>query len=286
MGSIIKFKPFFNKIKHELMEADISDYDIDAALICSYVLKVKKLDLMLIDEISTYQQKKILKMVNLRKKHIPVQYLTKSVEFLNCVLYVNKNVLIPRNETELLAQIIVNKLNNNINSEHFNVLDLCCGSGALGIAIKANTKIAKITFADISTKALKITKKNAITNNLKNYEIIKSDLFEKIKHKNSLIVCNPPYIKTDDIESLDVEVKNFEPVLALDGGPSGLEFYEKIIKDARNYLHSGGCLCFEIGINQENDIEKMFTDYGYGNIETIKDYNEINRFIMATYVGK
>ena len=211
-----------------------------------------------------------------RIKGKPLAYIIGNTEFYKRVFEVNSNVLIPRPETELLVQKVIEEI-MGMKSEVC-VLDLCSGSGAIGITISLETN-AKVTCSDISDGAIETIKVNMKNLNA-NVEVICSDLFEKIDGKFDIIVSNPPYIKSLDILQLDREVKDFEPHLALDGGESGLVFYEKIIQDAPNFLNKGGKLFFEIGIEQSGDIvslmEKEFED-----IKVLKDYNNIDRIIIG-----
>jgi release factor glutamine methyltransferase len=214
--------------------------------------------------------------VAIRQTRKPLQQIIKNVEFLNIKLKINKNVLIPRFCSELLCDIIIKDISKKGNN--FCVLDLCCGSGALGIAISKNTN-NDVWLSDVSDKALYVARKNAKLNHV-NVKIVNSDLFKNISEKFDLIVSNPPYIPTSEINLLQEEVKNFEPVLALDGGSDGLKFYKEIIKNAPNFLNKNGEIYFEIGNNQATQIKKMLTK-NFCDIKILKDYENKNRFIYA-----
>ena len=166
---------------------------------------------------------------------------------------------------------------NNLKS----CLDMCCGSGIIGITINKETNI-KVTCADISIKALRVAKRN-INLHKANINIIKSNLFCKIKNRFDIIVSNPPYIPTQDIEKLDSVVKNHEPHLALDGSSDGLKFYREIIAQAPNFLNNNGWLCFEVGINQAKEVEELLKN-NFKNVKIVKDYNNIERVVIGNYV--
>jgi len=206
----------------------------------------------------------------------PLAYIIGDAEFYGRNFVVNENVLIPRPETELLVDKLVQDINKS--KAKLNVLDLCTGSGAIGITIALETN-TNVLCSDISEGAIKVAERN--NNNLNaNIKLIQSDLFAEIFEKFDIIVSNPPYIKSEDVLSLDKEVRDFEPHLALDGGDSGLDFYKKIISEAPNYLKPNGKLYFEIGIGQSEDVKELMKN-DFENIEVIKDYNKIDRVIIG-----
>lgn len=207
-------------------------------------------------------------------KGIPLQHITHQQEFMKMNFYVNKNVLIPRPDTETLVEEVID-IAKKIGA--IKILDLCTGSGAIAISIAKYIKNSQITATDISEKALEIAEKNAKINQVdKQIAFLTSDLFKQIpKEKYDIIVSNPPYIKREIIRTLDEEVRQ-EPLMALDGGWDGLDFYRKIIHLSYEYLKYGGYLCLEIGYDQKIDVidlieqeEKYVDTYGkkdlYGN---------------------
>lgn len=208
-----------------------------------------------------------------RSKGVPFQLVVGYSDFYGVKIKESKFTLKPRPETEILVDIIANKEDHSLK-----VLDMCSGSGCIGLALnKAGFK--NVTLCDISSKAIKQCKINARLNNL-NVDIIKSDMFERVSEKYDIIVCNPPYIKTDDIKSLTTEVKKYDPFIALDGGLDGLKFYKILALNASKFLNDHGVIYLEIGLNQENDIIKLLQN-NFKSITIIKDYNNINRFIRA-----
>lgn len=234
------------------------------------------------DKISLLEYFKVKRVLHKRHKHQPLNYILKSQNFCGFDFYVNKNVLAPRPETELLVEKTLSFIKND-----YKVLDLCTGSGCIAISLEKFLEekdiTAHIDAVDISTKALKVAKKNAKLNN-SSVNFIKSDLFENVKEKYDIIVSNPPYINKQDMLSLDIEVKKYDPTLALYGGENGLYFYEKIIENCKNYLKKDGIILFEIGLGQENDVSKMLENKGF-KTEIIKDYSGINRIVIG-YLNK
>ena len=230
------------------------------------------------EELTKEQEEKFKDLVRARRENIPVQYITNSVNFYGLDLYVDENVLIPRFETEELVENAVKLLNERFNSPK--VLDLCCGSGAIGLAIKDKINNSVVSMSDISNKALEVAKKNKEKLNL-DVEIIESDLFQNIQDKYDCILSNPPYIKTN--EEIEDIVKNNEPHLALYGGIDGLDYYERILKEIKNYLNPQFIIGFEIGETQKDDVINIANKY-LDNIEIIalKDLSNRDRMIFIT----
>ena len=225
-------------------------------------------------------------------KYIPIQYITNKQEFMGLEFYVDENVLIPQPDTEILVEEVVNICRGRSCAcphKNIKILDLCTGSGAIGISIAKNIENCEITLSDISSGALKIATQNY--NNIvgancvrpqnNNIKIIQSDLFENIKDKFDIIVSNPPYIKSDIIKTLDKEVQN-EPILALDGGKDGLDIYRKIIEQAYKYLNEDGYLCLEIGYDQKEEVIKLIEETNkYTDIYSKKDLAGNDRIVVC-----
>ena len=211
----------------------------------------------------------------------PIQYITNSQEFMNLKFYVDNRVLIPQPDTEILVENVISIVENTQKNcqKEIEILDLCTGSGIIGICLKKNLQNVKVYVSDISEDALDVAKKNSIQNNVE-ISFIKSDLFDEINEKFDIIVSNPPYIESNAIEGLSNEVKN-EPKIALDGGKDGLDFYRKIIKEAPNFLNKIGVLALEIGYNQKDAVEKILKTYKYKNIQIKKDLSNIDRVIIG-----
>ena len=213
----------------------------------------------------------------------PLQYITGKQEFMKLNFLVTKDVLIPRQDTEILAESAITIAKSLKNPT---ILDLCTGSGAIAVSIAKYVENSKIYATDISSKALEIAKKNAEFNGVKNnIEFIESNLFSQRKNqKFDIIVSNPPYIETNTIKKLPKDVQN-EPKIALDGGKDGLDFYRKISKNAYKFLNRQGYLCLEIGYNQRLAVKKILEEQKrYVNTYSIKDLCENDRVII-TQIG-
>ena len=230
------------------------------------------------------EDKDLQKVLKRRRKGEPISKIFGYTEFYGLKILINKNVLSPRQETEILAEQaikITERAIKTIGENNFNVLDLCTGSGAIAISIKKNT-IANVVASDISRKALKIAKINAENNSAK-IEFVKSNLFQNLKGKQfDIIVSNPPYIESEEIKRLQTEVKNYDPKLALDGGNDGLNFYKKIITEAPKHLTPNGRILFEVGYNQSEIVKKLLTE-NFKDIIIVKDFNNIDRVVMAQF---
>lgn len=251
-----------------------------ARLIMQYVLDKPKEYIVIYDsnQVSKEDEENYMNNINKLCKGTPVQYITNFQEFMNMSFYVNKNVLIPRQDTEVLVEEVISLAKKRADIK---ILDLCTGSGIIGISLSKNLKNAKVYASDISEGALKVAKQNNERNNT-NVNYIHSDLFENIpKIKFDYIVSNPPYIKTDVIDTLSDEVRK-EPILALDGGYDGLKFYTKIAKEAIEYLKYGGYLCLEIGYDQKDEVIEILKNTGvYTKIYCKKDLCDNDRIIIA-----
>ncbi len=214
----------------------------------------------------------------------PIQYIINNQEFMKLNFYVDENVLIPQPDTEILVEEVISLSEEKGNLE---ILDLCTGSGCIGISLAKYIEKSRVTAIDISNKAIQIAKLNAEKNLVhKNIKFIESDMFKNIEeqYKFDFIVSNPPYIETKVIEELSEEVRK-EPRIALDGGEDGLNFYKEIANNAYKYLKEDGYLCLEIGYDQkENVIELLYKIGEYKEIYSKKDLSGNDRIIVAKRV--
>ncbi len=202
---------------------------------------------------------------------LPFQYAIGNADFYGVKIAVNQNVLIPRPETEELVEKAIDFV-----KEGASVLDLCTGSGAIATVIALKTG-AKVIASDVSAPALDVARANALNNGVK-IDFVLSDMFEKIEGKFDVIVSNPPYIPSKDIETLDAKVKNFEPRLALDGAEDGLKYYRIIAKDLDEHLEEGGVFLCEFGIEQAEAIKDIFKEY---DVEILKDIEGKDRIAVV-----
>jgi len=232
--------------------------------------------LQFIEQFSSDEMSKIMSAVEKRLKHIPLGYIFGKSYFYGREFKVDENVLIPRQDTEILIEKICHDIKSR-NGE-VSVLDIGTGSGAIAITIQKETN-AKVSAVDVSDGALEIAKHNAKSLE-SSVDFAKSDLFENVNGKFDFIVSNPPYIESSVIETLDDEVKLNEPILALDGGEDGLDFYKKIVNEAPNHLNKGGKLYFEIGYNQAEALKNLM-ETNFKNIKVYKDYGNNDRVVVG-----
>lgn len=268
-----------------LKNEDIESPKNKARMLLQTTLKKSREYLMIYDtkEITPLEREQYIRNIKRLIAREPLQYITGKQEFMKLNFLVTKDVLIPRPDTEILVEEVIEKAKNIQNPV---ILDLCTGSGAIAITIAKYIKNSKIYAVDISAKALEIAKKNAELNGVKNnIEFIQSDLFTKIKNqKFDIIVSNPPYIETKVIKTLSKEVQN-EPKIALDGGEDGLDFYREISENAYKYLNRQGYLCLEIGYNQKYTVQKILEEQKrYINTYCKKDLCENDR-VIVTQIG-
>ena len=264
------------KTEDMLKKQGIEDFKSDARFLMQYFLGCSSGEYILRqrDEIG----ESFFELVQKRLSGIPVQYITESAEFMGFEFYVNENVLIPRQDTEILVEKALEFLKGK---ENPNIYDICTGSGCIAISVSKMAKV-KVKALDISERALSIAKINA-ERNMTDVTFLKDDILNtNIDFSGAdLILSNPPYIRTEDIEKLDVTVKGAEPYIALDGGNDGLKFYRKISKIAIDSLNNGGAVIFEIGFDQGNDLKEILTLAGFNDVEIIKDYSGNDRVAYA-----
>ncbi len=244
----------------------------------------------LLMEIPIGVEEKLLEYAIERASGKPVQYIVGEQEFMGFPFHVKQGVLVPRADTEILVESIIElidiKRRNNGETDKIKILDLCCGTGAIGISLLKLIPNSKAVLLDISEDAFNITVENAIRLGVKDRAtILKSDLFSKLGDlKFDIIASNPPYIPTSEIDSLMAGVKDFEPHLALDGGFDGLDFYHKIAENAIKHLEKGGIIAFEIGSNQAKDVKEIMEHEGFVEIEIYNDLAGLNRCVIGTHL--
>lgn len=249
----------------------------DLIIALTYLLNTKK-NLLFLDQEKVLDkniEKEILKIQDKINKGYPLQYAIGKWNFYGLDLLVDKRALIPRYETEILVDIIIND-----NSNNKKILDIGTGSGAISLALSKNLKDSKIIGVDISKNAIDLANENKIKLNINNVEFKESDIFSNIDEKFDIIVSNPPYINKEDFEKLDNKLY-YEPQNALYGGEDGLYFYKKIIKNAKNFLNKNGKIYLEIGYDQKHSISNLLEEYGYKQIKSYRDFNDFDRIIKA-----
>ncbi|MBQ9390634.1 MAG: peptide chain release factor N(5)-glutamine methyltransferase [Lachnospiraceae bacterium] len=279
-----------------LQSNNVSDADFDAFALLEYVTGVSKSDFFFkkSEKISDSCYERYIELIERRSKRVPLQHITNRQNFFGYDFYVDSNVLIPRQDTEVLIEKILEVIEANFNveiSSDISILDMCTGSGCIAITIykeliKRGFNI-DATAVDLSKDALAVTEKNvenlvgikALNNT---FHIIESDMFSNINNNRSydIIVSNPPYIPTRDIEKLEPEVRDYDPIMALDGDTDGLRFYRRIIEESSNYLNNG-FIAFEIGYNQGDDVKSLLEEKGYKDIHIYKDLGGLDRVIIG-----
>ncbi len=275
MKILLDYFELKKNIEKMFVKAGIQEFsDIDWIMV--EVTGKKRSELAFHGKFSTEETKQIMDAVEKRLKHIPLAYIFGKTNFYGYDLKVNKNVLIPRLDTEVLIEEIVKDIKKK--SEKSSVLDIGTGSGAIAIVLSKETG-AKVTAVDVSKEALDVARQNAKLNDAK-IEFVQSDLFENVTEKFDFIVSNPPYIESDVVKGLDREVVDNEPILALDGGKDGLDFYRKIIENAPKFLNNGGKLYFEIGYNQADEVSLIMSK-NFKDIKVIKDYGNNDRVVLG-----
>lgn len=267
----MKLFEFRKELKSEFASLNIETEDVD--FIIAEVLNVKRTDLTLIDEITETQEQIIREKCEMRKKNITVDKIFGHAYFYGYEFKVDENVLSPRPESELLVETALRYIKKN---NYKTALDLCTGSGCLAIATKLNCEI-EMTASDISMKALKVAKENAKNLNA-DIKFIHSNMFEKIEGTYDIIISNPPYIDSDEVKELELEVINNDPHIALDGGELGLKFYNIIHNNLRKHLHDNGVIIMEIGEDQKELIISLFNDFNL--IESLQDLSGNDRVLV------
>ena len=235
----------------------ISTPKLKARLLLQYVLKKPRQYLIVYDnqKLTDKEEQEYLKYIELVAQGEPIEHITHQKEFMKLDFYVDENVLIPRQDTEVLVEEVI-KIAQNIRAKK--ILDLCTGSGAIAVSLAKYLENIQITALDISRKALDVAIANAKNNHVQEkITFVESNLFQDLRQeKYDIIVSNPPYIRRKEIETLDKEVRK-EPKIALDGGEDGLDFYREIINKGYEYLKYGGYICLEIGYDQKEEVMQI-----------------------------
>ena len=278
----MQIKEAMRKGMIKLKTNDVKEPSLKARLLMQYILNRPREYILVHDDkqLTLRQNVDYFKLIKKLIEGVPLQHITHQQEFMKLMFYVDENVLIPRPDTEILVEEVI-KLAKSINAKK--ILDLCTGSGAIAVSLAKYIEGSQITATDISRKALSIAKLNATNNNVEDrITFVSSDLFQNIsEEKYDIIVSNPPYIKRKVIKTLDEEVKR-EPIIALDGGNDGLDFYKKIIGNAYQYLKYKGYLCLEIGYDQKDEVIDLINkEEKYIDTYSKKDLFDNDRIVIT-----
>lgn len=272
----------YNQCKKELDAAGIADYVFESKQIIKHVTGLSSAQILsrYNEQLTDFQLNNLTAIKKQRLIRYPLQYIFGTWGFYGLDFAVGPGVLIPRSDTETVVDVCLEFLKDKTAPK---VLDLCCGSGCIGIAVAANKPDSDVTLVDKYTETLSYAVKNISLNNVKNCKTEVSDVLDiqNGEEKYDLIVSNPPYITDEDMKSLQPEVA-FEPKTALAGGTDGLDFYKAIVKNYSRLLKNGGMLCFEVGAEQAEDVKRIMSEKGYENISFRKDASEIDRVVFGT----
>lgn len=267
--------------KKRLEESDVPDFGVDARLLLEFACGISRSDLFAHgDENPGQEQEDVYRsLIRKRSQRIPLQHLTGEQDFMGMTFAVNKDVLIPRQDTEILVEEILRDMHGGMR-----ILDLCTGSGCILISLLRYSNECRGVGVDLSEEALEVARRNA--RNLipdEDCAFIESDLLDKVEGKFDIVVSNPPYIASDVIETLMPEVRDHEPRMALDGHEDGLHFYRRILKESLPYLNGGAKIFFEIGYDQGEAVKNMMEESGFLEVGIMKDYAGLDRVVSGTW---
>ena len=284
----MNYRECYEKARRILAGAGIPEADLDARLLLEEVCGTSRNDLLVHGdkELSAGQEEAVDAFVARRARHIPLQQLTGVQNFMGLDFKVNEHVLIPRQDTEILVEEVMRQLHDGMR-----LLDMCTGSGCILISLLHYSNHCTGVGIDISDAALAVARENArkLLGEDARVGFLQSDLFSRIGEKPGekfdIIVSNPPYIPSSVIPSLMPEVREHEPLDALDGGEDGMDFYRRIIGQSGAYLVRGGKLFFEIGYDQAEAVQALLLKSGYQEVTVVQDYAGLDRVVYGTYFG-
>lgn len=274
----MQYQELYRMGKDRLTEAKIPEAELDARLLLEEVCGTDRNDLLVHGdkEIPPEQCDRYVEYIQRRQKREPLQQITGYQEFMGLRFKVTPDVLIPRQDTEILVEEVMRYVHDGMH-----ILDMCTGSGCILLSLLKYSNDCEGTGCDISEPALKVAEENAKELSL-NASFVQSNLFENISGKYEFIVSNPPYIPTGVIPTLMEEVRDHEPVSALDGREDGLYFYREIVEKAGEFLHPGGMLFFEIGYDQAEKVSSLMREAGYQEVTVCKDLAGLDRVVYGT----
>ena len=279
------YRECYEKGSRILNEAGIEESTLDARLLLEAVCGTDRNDLLVHGEqpVEPEAEEKYLNWIRQRAEHIPLQQLTGEQDFMGLTFSVNEHVLIPRQDTEILVEEVLKELHDGMR-----ILDMCTGSGCILLSLLHYSNDCEGLGVDLSAEALEVAGRNVLKvlppEKAEHAHFLQSDLFEKVEGKFEIIVSNPPYIASAEVEKLMPEVRDHEPRMALDGTEDGLHFYRRIIEEAGKHLVSSGMLFFEIGYDQGQAVSELMRTEGYCDVQVVQDYAGLDRVVFGTYV--
>ena len=278
----------------KLKAAEVPEAQLDAWYLLEYVTGIGRAAYYADPDqiMSEEQRKEYERCIEIRSRRVPLQHITGEQEFMGFSFKVNEHVLIPRQDTEVLVECVLEHMSGKSSGS---VLDMCTGSGCILLSLMAMKPWAVGHGADLSDQALCVARENELRIRKQvqrpsfgasqpRIRWIQSDLFENISDKYDIIVSNPPYIPSEQIRTLMPEVKSYEPVMALDGSGDGLAFYRRIVRDAPEHLNAGGMLFFEIGWDQAEAVSRLLKARGFDRIHVKKDLAGLDRVVYASWI--
>lgn len=279
----MNYRECFEKGKRALAEVEIEEAELDARLLLEHICGTDRNTLLVHGDrtVSPEEEKQYLDAVERRSRRIPLQQITGQQEFMGLPFRVNSNVLIPRQDTEVLVEEVLKHTHDGMQ-----ILDMCTGSGCILISILHYSNDCEGLGVDVSSPALEVAEENAERllsgRTGVSARFLQSDLFEVVDGKYDILVSNPPYIRSTVVDTLMPEVRDYEPRIALDGEEDGLAFYRRILSDCRKNLKKGGMLFFEIGYDQAEDVKGMMEQSGFLEVTVKKDFGGLDRVVFGT----
>lgn len=276
----MNYRQVYELGKSRLEEADVAEAALDARILLEHVCGTSRNDLLVHGdrEVAEAQIDQYIEYISRRQLREPLQHITGVQDFMGLEFAVNEHVLIPRQDTEILVEEVMKD-----EFDGSRILDMCTGSGCILISLLHYSNWCKGVGVDISSAALAVAKENAnkLLPEEKRPVFVESNLFEAVEGTFDIIVSNPPYIRTKVIENLMPEVKDYEPMQALDGYEEGLYFYRRIVEEAGEYLNKDGRLYFEIGHDQGAEVSDLMKSAGYEQVRVVKDYAGLDRVVCG-----
>ncbi len=278
----MNYRKLYETGKDRLEKAGIQEAALDARLLLEEVCRTDRNTLLVHGDraVTEEEETQFRIFIERRSTHEPLQQITGWQEFMGLRFFVTEDVLVPRQDTETLVEEVMRYLRDGME-----ILDVCTGSGCILLSLLRYSNGCRGVGCDISEKALAVAGQNAKELGI-SAQFIQSDLFESIEGRFEYIVSNPPYIRKDMIPTLMEEVRDHEPLIALDGGEDGLDFYRKITREATEHLYSGGMLFFEIGYDQGEAVKLLMEEEGYEEVTVSQDLAGLDRVVYGTFNGR
>jgi protein-(glutamine-N5) methyltransferase, release factor-specific len=278
----MNYRKLYETGKDRLEKAGIQEAALDARLLLEEVCRTDRNTLLVHGDraVTEEEETQFRIFIERRSAHEPLQQITGWQEFMGLRFSVTEDVLVPRQDTETLVEEVMRYLRDGME-----ILDVCTGSGCILLSLLRYSNGCRGVGCDISEKALAVAGQNAKELGI-SAQFIQSDLFESIEGRFEYIVSNPPYIRKDVIPTLMEEVRDHEPLIALDGGEDGLDFYRKITREATEHLYSGGMLFFEIGYDQGEAVKLLMEEEGYEEVTVSQDLAGLDRVVYGTFNGR